>query len=565
MQSGPTPGDRRARRQALSRRRRQRRGVAIGSVLGVVLLAAVVLSLVMLPLGSSHRGTSSRRVSATRDASRTRSTDARSAGPATFPGPDGVEARWVIEQNKLPGTTAWKITTPQTPGAIEGYANRTEARLGQTVHLYVSTTAKTFRVEAFRMGYYQGKGARLVWESKVLPGKVQPSCPVTPGVNMVSCNWSSSLRFRVTKAFVQGQYLFKLVGSGGQQSYIPFTIWDPASRATYVIMDGNITWQVFNPFGGYDLYQGATPCAPNHYPCSTRARIVSFDRPYGYGNGAASYLSLVYPLTRFAEKHGLNVTYWTDITLARHGNLLERHRVLISPGHDEEWSLRMRDAVVRARADGVNLIFFGASPILRKVRLEPSPLGQDMEVVNYRNPYKDPLYGKDNAEVTQNWWGQPPAEEPASTVVGAKYIGFNNYKTFPLVVSNASSWLFAGTGLTNGESIPGVLTTDFDAYDPSRANNPPNVEIMAHSPVVVEFHPHRNYADTTYYTWPSSGAGVFESGANSWIPSLDTCSSKTDCPAPLMRRITGNLLRLFGRGPAGHFQPSVGNTSKFYG
>jgi hypothetical protein len=31
------------------------------------------------------------------------------AGPATFPGPDGVEARWVIQENRKAGTTAWKI------------------------------------------------------------------------------------------------------------------------------------------------------------------------------------------------------------------------------------------------------------------------------------------------------------------------------------------------------------------------------------------------------------------------------------------------------------------------
>ena len=45
-------------------------------------------------------------------------------------------------------------------------------------------------------------------------------------------------------------------------------------------------------------------------------RVVSFDRPYGYGNGAGTYLSLVYPLTRLAEEEGLDVTYWTDLTLA---------------------------------------------------------------------------------------------------------------------------------------------------------------------------------------------------------------------------------------------------------
>ncbi len=483
-----------------------------------------------------------------------------------FNGKYGMESEWIIQQNELPGTTAWNITGPQTPTGIMGYANHVQATDGQTVTLYVSTQASSFHVDAFRMGYYQGKGGRLVWKSSETTGNVQPSCPLATGINMIQCNWSPSLSFTITSSWPQGQYLLKLIGSGGQQSYVPLTIWNPDSHAAYVIMEGVITQQVFNPFGGYDLYQGATPCAPNHYPCSSRSRVVSFDRPYAYGNGAASYLSLVYPLTRFAEQHGLDVTYWTDLTLAEHGNLLTNHKVLISTGHDEEWDLQMRQATVEAAAKGVNLIFFGASPILRKVRLQPSPIGQDMQVVNYRNPTKDPLYGVDNARVTQNWWGQPPANLPASTLVGARYIGYNNYANFPLVVSDASSWFFTGTGLANGAKVPGVLGTDFQAYDPTRANNPPGVQILAHSPVTVELHPNRKYADTTYYTMPTSHAGVFQSGANTWIPSLAGCpSSAPHCSGYYIRIMTDNLLKLFGEGPAGLTQPSVSNWHQFYG
>ncbi len=537
------------------------------AVIAVAVLAAGALAYFSFPSSTSsvktHKTTKAKR-------GRRRDNSGKGSGSrstnAVFNGKYGVESEWIIQQNKLPGTTAWNITGAQTPNGIMGYANHIQATDGQTVTLYVSTQASSFYVDAFRMGYYQGKGGRLIWQSSSVVGKVQPACPLTPGINMIQCNWSPSLSFPITSSWPQGQYLLKLIGSGGQQSYVPLTIWDPNSHAAYVIMSGSITQQVFNPFGGYDLYQGATPCAPNHYPCSSRSRVVSFDRPYAYGNGAASYLSLVYPLTRFAEQHGLDVTYWTDLTLAEHGNLLTDHRVLISPGHDEEWDLLMRQAVVAAAAKGVNLIFFGASPILRKVRLQPSPIGQDMQVVNYRNPVKDPLYGVDNARVSQNWWGQPPAGLPASTLVGASYIGYNNYTSYPLVVSDASSWFFAGTGLANGAQVPGVLTTDFQAYNPTRSNNPPGVQILAHSPVTVEFHPNRKYADTTYYTMATGHAGIFQSGTNSWIPHLVGCPPSTPhCPDYYIRIMTGNLLKLFGGGPAGLTQPSISNWRQFYG
>ena len=57
--------------------------------------------------------------------------------PATFPGPDGIEARWVVQENDRPGTTAWKI---HGRGAgVSGFAGQVYARPGQKVTLYVST------------------------------------------------------------------------------------------------------------------------------------------------------------------------------------------------------------------------------------------------------------------------------------------------------------------------------------------------------------------------------------------------------------------------------------------
>ena len=199
------------------------------------------------------------------------------------------------------------------------------------------------------MGYYQGKGARLIWTSAEITGKRQPRCPVTAGINMVACdNWRPSVAFTVSAAFVPGDYLIKLAGRGGQQSYVPLTVWDPASRATYVVQNDVLTWQAWNPWGGYDYYQGAGRCPAGVYPLCSRARVVSFDRPYGAEDGSGNFLKLEYPLVRFAEKHGLDVTYATDTAIARHPRFLLHHRALLSLGHDECWSLAGREAAAAA-------------------------------------------------------------------------------------------------------------------------------------------------------------------------------------------------------------------------
>ena len=491
----------------------------------------------------------------------------------TFAGPYGREASWVIAENKRPGTDAWKISKGASSD-IDGFASKTYASDGTKVTLYVSTPAPFFRVEAFRMGYYQGKGARLVWESGEIPGHVKAPCLVTPGVNMVSCDrWAPTLKVAITSAFVQGDYLFKLVGSGNQQSYIPLTVWDPTSSATYLVKNDVYTWQAWNPYGGYDFYQGIGTCPSDVYPLCSRARIVSFDRPYGYGEGAGDFLGSEYPFVRFAEEHGLDVTYVTDVTVDEHPGILGHHKVLLSLGHDECWSLGERQAAAAAEHAGVNMVFFGASAILRHVRLQSSPFGPDREEVDYRDGSADPLNGKGNPlEVTGNTWSSPPADWSEVGFVGENYVGFvePGVAPFPYVVADAGAFIFKGTGLADGSEIPGVIATDLDEFDSD--DYPTDLQILGHSPVnlndaVSEEGQLQGYLDSdmTYWTDPVSHAGIFDSGTTNWIPSLTPCPVTTAaCPAAMVAKITGNLLALFGRGPAGRYEPSRANWQTVY-
>ena len=491
---------------------------------------------------------------------------AAAAGPATFSGPDGVEARWVIEENKRPGSTAWQIHGAR--GSIQGFANQVYAQPGQRVTLYVTTSAPTFRAEAFRMGYYQGKGARLVWASAPVPGRVQPPCPVTAGVNMVACdNWAPSVSLTVTSAFVQGDYLIKLVGSGGQQSYVPLTIWDPASTATYVVKNDVFTWQAWNPYGGYDFYAGLGSCPAGVYPLCSRARVVSYDRPYAAEEGSGNFLTLEYPLVEWAESHGLDVTYATDLTVQQDPGYLLHHRVLLSLGHDECWSLGEREAAVAAHNAGENIVFFAASPVLRHVRTQASPLGPDREVVDYRDAQNDPLDGKGNPlEVTGNTWASAPANRPEDSFVGESYAGFLEPGLFTsLVVSDASAWVFQGTGLHNGSVVPGVIGSDVDHFYVTM--DPSNVQIFSHSPIAPKLGQTdlgAFFSDMSYYTDPKTGAGVLDTGTNNWIPALTDdhsgcASGPASCAFAIVQRITGNILRVFGLGPAGRIEPSVAN------
>ena len=475
-------------------------------------------------------------------------------------GPAGVQAPWVAAENQRQGSTAWRITgTP--PGLIAGYADHTSASTGDVVTLYVTTDAASFHVDAYRIGFYGGDGGRLVWSSPTVTGVDQPTCPVTQETHMVSCdNWKPSLQVDITGAFVPGDYLFKLVGSGGQQSWVPLTVRNLDSNATYLVENDIYTWQAWNPWGGYDFYAGPGTCPPNVYPICTRARVTSFDRPYGYGQGAADFLGDEYPLIRFVEQHGLDVTYETSADLEQYPQSITRHRVLMSLGHDECWSYNERQAAVAAEAQGVNMIFFGASPILRHVRLEPSPLGAYRQEVDYRDSSADPLDGKGNPlEVTGNTWSVAPASWSEVPFVGSNYTGYvePGYKPVDMVIGDASNWLFAGTGLQSGDHVPGMLVSDFDQYDVGLS--PANVDVLAHSPMPryeVQTNVASPASDITYYTDPKSGAGIFDTGTVAWIPDLSSSA--------VMGQMTANLLHLFGQGPTGKLMPSTGSWRKFY-
>jgi hypothetical protein len=481
-------------------------------------------------------------------------------------GPDGMRSSAIVAENAKPGDPSWRLPAKPHSGAIEGFADRTYAAQGEDVVLRVSTTAPRFRVTAYRIGWYGGAGARAVWRSASLPGSRQPACTLRAKVNMVSCqSWRPSLTVAVTTAFVPGDYLFKLVGRGGQQSFVPLTVWDPASTATYLVKNDVFTWQAWNTYGGYDYYDGRGTCPPGIYPLCSRARVVSFDRPYDH-HGAGSFLWLEAPLVRYLERRGLDVTYVTDLTVAQHPQIASRHRALLSLGHDECWSLPEREAAVAAKKHGTNFAFFAASAMLRHVRSAPSALGPDRELVDYRDSRADPLYGKaDPREITGNTWSDPPASWPETRFVGEDYNGFLEPGVHAaFTVSNPHNWAFRGAGVPRGARLPGVIASDVDSLEPG-LEHPANVQVLAHSPVPTAQAQHVSssggvfYSDMTYYTDARSGAGVWDSGTNNWIPALEPSAAESPRVAAVVQRVTGNVLHLLGQGPAGTIRPSVPN------
>jgi hypothetical protein len=463
--------------------------------------------------------------------------------------PASATADWIVAENLLPGTTDWKIPT-LTPRGIVGFADRISGVAGDEVRLFVDTKAATFSLVAYRLGWYQGQGGRELWRSDGIVATDQPDPTVDLTTNTVETAWTPSTTITVDPTWPPGVYLFEMITPKGGKGVVPFVLRDDASTSDLLYQLPTITWQAYNGWGGYDLYEGADG------QFESRSRVVSYDRPFS-GRGWGGVLHAL-PFIVQAERDGSDVSYWTDLDLHARPGLLLQHHALISLDHDEYWSTAMRDGLKLARNRGVNAAFLGANAIYRHVRVEPSPLGADRRIVNYKRAQEDPLFGVDSAEVTSDW-RRFPVPRPESALMGAQYAC--NPARGPMTIPDADIWPFAGTGLVDGDSIPGAIDMEFDKVFPD-APTPASIEVLAHSPIgcrsALWFH------DMTYYT-TSKGAGVVDVGSQGWgnllmcsEPTLDTTTCDTRALA-----ITRNILDGLAAGPSGLLRPSVPNAASY--
>lgn len=183
----------------------------------------------------------------------------------------------------------------------------------------------------------------------------------------------------------------------------------------------------------------------------------------------------------------------------------------------------------------------------------------------YKTSYEqDPLYGHDNALVTTGFRADP-SPDPESSMTGVLY---ESHPTdAPYVVHDANHWLFAGTGVRNGDSFDHLIGVEYDRVTPGQPTPRP-IEIIGHSPLVCNGE--SSHSDSAYYE-VSSGAGVFASGTMRWVEGLlagtpDADNGMNARTGAFVTKATENLMRAFAAGPAGHSQPAPkDNVAEVYG
>ena len=307
-----------------------------------------------------------------------------------------------VPERDLPGDADFWVTSVGPAEAIEGYTDQVSVQPGQDFTLHVSTTGSSFRVSAYRVGWYRGAQARLLWRSGEIRGRRQHEVSFASATRTVATRWAPALTVP-TGDWPEGAYLLRLDASHGHQRYVPLVVRSADGAGKTVIVHAPETWQAYNLWGGYDLYQGED----GSY--GTRSLQVSFDRPYD-GDGAVRFMTYERALVVLAERTGISLAYTTGMDIERDPSVLSGATAIVTLGHDEYWTPQRRAAITQARDAGTNVAFLGANTCYRRIRLAPgadSPA--DRTVICYKTDVgQDPMYSADPALATTDY-RLPPA------------------------------------------------------------------------------------------------------------------------------------------------------------
>ncbi|MDB6002501.1 MAG: hypothetical protein JWP52_4200, partial [Rhizobacter sp.] len=279
-----------------------------------------------------------------------------------------------------------------------------------------------------------------------------------------------------------------------------------------------------------------------------------------------------YPMVRWLESNGYDVSYISGIDAEMRGNVMLNHKTYMSVGHDEYWSGGQRANVEAARNAGVNLAFFSGNEIFWKTRWENSIDGSG-------TPYRTLVCYKEtqaNAKIdpTPAWTGSwrdprfsPPADggRPENSLAGTIFMNSDTGVPYAIEVPAADGkmrfWrntsiatLAAGTKAT----LPaGTLGYEWDS-DIDNGARPPGLFHMS-STTLTTTSVLQDYGSTygtgglthylTFYKH-SSGAKVFGAGTIQWTWGLDANHDRGNAPADVrMQQATVNLLADLGAQP----------------
>ncbi len=476
----------------------------------------------------------------------------------------------IVAENCLPGTdpSVWDISGAGDAD-IQGFATDISVDKGGTISFKIDTQATAYHIDIYRLGYYGGNGARLIdtiTPSAGLP-QAQPAClfDATDDWNLTDCgNWGVSASWAVPSTAVSGIYIARPshddAGHVGEASHIVFIVRDDASHSDILLQTSDTTWQAYNRYGGYSLYDGGGGINDGAH-----AHKVSYNRPFTTRDAPTEdwLFNAEYPMLRFLERNGYDVTYSTDLDSDRHGDLILNHKIFMSSGHDEYWSAGQRNAVEAARDAGINLAFFSGNESYWKTRWEPSTAdggstdyrtlvsykeGDAQGSAEHFNCYQNFDCDPDPAVWTGLWRQNAPGHDggrPENAMSGN--ISWGDATTaIEVPAADTALRFWRNTGMSGDTTLEdNTLGYEFDWEQAEYASSYPPGRITVSETTPLSGKTHK----MSLYRAPS-GALVFGAGTVQWAWGLDATHDRDASNEDArMQQATINLLSDMGAQP----------------
>lgn len=292
--------------------------------------------------------------------------------PELEPGPPNP----VSIENQNPGNppSAWdfkNINDRTNDPKLTGFTTDISYAPGEMVEFKIKNAYQLpYELKIYRMGYYNGDGARLIHTISQPNPVNQPSCIEDANhIEPVDCsNWSVTDSWQIPLDAVSGVYIAQidLPDPLYNGSHILFVIRDDEGGSDILFQTDDATWQAYNPYPKINQVFGVQ----RYTGLYNGAVRVSYNRPDGDKRYVTSFFGAQYQMVRWLERNGYDVSYCSGVDTARSGSEIAEHKVFVSAGHDEYWSREMRDNVEAARNAGTHLAFFSGNLMYWKTRWE---------------------------------------------------------------------------------------------------------------------------------------------------------------------------------------------------
>ncbi|MBM79016.1 MAG: hypothetical protein CMJ78_00280 [Planctomycetaceae bacterium] len=466
----------------------------------------------------------------------------------------------IREENAKPGARDWQLTRVRInkpkfrTSLIEGYCSHQSISSGETLRIHVSTEpARRFTIDIYRMGYYGGTGARHMTQLGPLAGSTQPVPDMTPApARLRECRWEPNIELTIPEDWPSGVYLGKLTtipktkSEPYWQSYVIFIVRD--NRPADVLFQcSDNTWQAYNQW----------PVAESLYTHPDGAHApgvaVSFDRPYGkytqifdhpLSIGSGEFLLWEFPLCYWLEQHGFDVTYGSNCDTIDKA-FINRCRTFISVGHDEYWDLRQYRATQAAIDAGVNVLWLCGNSVFIVSPFTPSSSGHRNRIITRTGCY-GPLRDDEIQTYASLFAGLTDKGMDERNIIGARsVVPFNGGGDW--TCTKPDHWVFAGTGMQQGESIPGLVGWEHHG-EPDLARQ--GLEVLAEGSVWAGGTREGHYT-ATIFPGPKNNF-VFNAATIFWSQGLSLPPghiipwshwSRPHGPDDRVQRVTENILR----------------------